>query len=167
MATLAHRDLVVLNGPVVRDEKTRQITSRNLEIVGAYPMTTERTPHRVTANGIAVNAMCAVDALAISPLFGGETLIESRCHATGVPILIRQRGMQIVDVAPSSDVRVGIRWQSFSANAAHTLCTEMVFLKDAETAARWRSSDPSSIDLFTLAEAIELGSAFFQPLLEE
>lgn len=168
LATLGKNDLLVLNSPVTMDEKTHQLVVPDaVEVLGAYPMTTEKTPHKVEVNGHSVNAMCAVDALSLSPMFGREAVIESRCHATGTPIRIRQKGAEITEAIPSPDIRVGIRWQSACASAAHTLCTEMVFLKDAETARTWRESDPASIELFTLAEAIELGAAFFVPLLDD
>jgi hypothetical protein len=43
----------------------------------------------------------------------------------------------------------------------------MVFLKDPQTAARWQSKDPASIDIFTVPEAIDFGEAFFLPLLQD
>lgn len=168
LATLGKNDLVILNAPVTLDEKTHQLVApKEIEVIGAYPMTTEKTPHTVAIYGHPVNAMCAVDALAMSLMFGQETRIESRCHVTGTPIRIRQKGREILDANPSPEIRVGIRWQSACCGAAHTLCTEMVFLKDAETARAWRETDPASIELFTLPEAIELGEAFFVPLLED
>ena len=168
LATLGKNDLVVLNAPVTLDEKTHQLVAPDaVEVLGAYPMTTEKTPHRVEINGHSVNAMCAVDALSLSPMFGQDTRIESRCHVTGAPIRIRQSGMEIMEAMPSPEVRVGIRWQSACASAAHTLCTEMVFLKDAQTARAWRETDPASIEVLTLPEAIELGAAFFVPLVED
>ena len=172
MAVLASNDLIVLDTLVVKDEATRRLTLQNPEakITGAYPMTTEKTPHRVKVGGPGgqeVYAMCAVDALAISLMFGVETCIDSKCHATGEPIYICQKGKAIVATRPTADIRVGIRWQQFSTCAAHTLCTEMVFLKDASTAAHWKSKNPEAVELFTLPEAVEYAGAFFLPLLEE
>ena len=168
LATLGTNDLVILTAPVTVDEKTHQlIVPEGVQVIGAYPMTTEKTPHTVEIYGHSVNAMCAVDALALSPMFGRETRIDSRCHVTGIPLRIHQKGTEITEVIPSSEIRVGIRWQSTCAGAAHTLCTEMVFLNDAETATMWRETDPASITLFTLSEAVELGKAFFVPLLED
>lgn len=168
LATLGANDLVILSTPVKTAEKTHQlVVPEDVEVVGAYPMTTEKTPHQVEIFGHSVNAMCAVDALSMSLMFGGQTQIDSRCHVTGAPIRILQDGKEIKEASPSREVRVGIRWQSACSHAAHTLCTEMVFLKDVETAANWRATDPESIDLFTLSEAIELGEAFFVPLLDD
>ena len=44
---------------------------------------------------------------------------------------------------------------------------DLIFLKDEETARKWKSTDPDSIETFNLAEAIEFGAAFFVPLLED
>lgn len=168
LGTLQSADLVVLSGPTRYDEKTKQHTAdAAAEIVGAYPMTTSSTPHRVASNGTAVNAMCAVDALAIGPMFGRQTVIESKCHVTGAPIRIRQDGAKVLEVSPSADIHVGVRWQNLQGCAATTICAEMVFLRDAAIAETWRKTDPDSIDILTLGEAIELGTAFFTPLMEE
>jgi mercuric reductase len=168
LTVLASNDLVILTSPVTRDEKTKQLrVDERVEVVGAYPITTESTPHRVILCGHTVNAMCAVDALVISPMFGHQTWIESRCDATGAPIRIFQHGVQILEASPSPEIRVGIRWQATEGCAAHTLCAEMVYLKDEQVAEAWRKAHGPSVDLLTLPEAIELGIAFFLPLLEE
>ncbi len=169
LALLGSNDLVVLNTKVVEDQKTRRMVLENPdgEILGAYPMTTEQTPHHVRVNGTEVYAMCAVDALAIGLMFDTETCIDSKCHVTGEPVYICQKGKELKEVSPGGDLRVGIRWQKPAGSAAHTLCTEMVFLRDPKTALDWRKTDPESIDLFTLPEALELAGAFFLPLMEE
>jgi hypothetical protein len=172
LAVLSHEDLIVLDTPVVKDEASRRLRLENPDgkIVGAYPMTTEKTPHRVMVggqNGQEIHAMCAVDALAISPMFGVETCIDTKCHATGEALYICQKGKEILAARPSADIRVGIRWQKVSTCAAHTLCTEMAFLKDGPTAANWKTKDPDVIELFRLPEAVEYAAAFFLPLLED
>ncbi|HWP85611.1 MAG TPA: alkylmercury lyase family protein [Terriglobia bacterium] len=172
LAVLGSNDLIVLDTKVVKEEAGKYPRLENPEgkILGAYPMTVEETPHRVRVGGPGghvIHAMCAVDALAISPMFGVETCIDSRCHTTGEPIYICQTGKQILAARPSADLRVGIRWQKFSTSAAHTLCTEMVFLKDGQTAAHWKNTDPKAIELFTLPEAVEYAAAFFLPLLRD
>jgi Alkylmercury lyase len=172
LAVLSSNDLIVLDTPVVKDEPGHRLQLENpdAKIVGAYPVTTEKTPHRVMVGGQQgqeVHAMCAVDALAISQMFGVETCIDTKCHATGEALYICQKGKEILAARPNTDIRVGIRWQKISTCAAHTLCTEMVFLKDAVTAANWKAKDPEVIDLFTLPEAVEYAAAFFMPLLEQ
>ncbi len=136
------------------------------EALGAYPMTVESTPHRLRLGAVSVNAMCALDALSVAPMFGTEVEIDSRCHLTGEPIHVRQRDHEILEASPSTEVRVGVRWQQPSGPAAHSMCMEMVFLKDAATARSWQAGDTTNISLFTLSEAVDFGAAFFKPLLE-
>ncbi len=133
-------------------------------VVGAYPMTREATNHRVELLGHSVNAMCAVDALAVSCMFGVETRIDSRCRVSGEPIVVRQLERSLLEVVPLG-VQVGIRWQAPGSCAAHTLCREMVFLADSSAASQWQAEDPEQYELFSLAEALEIAARFFVPLL--
>ncbi len=55
----------------------------NDEPVGAYPFTMEQRDHKIRVNDHTIHSMCALDALAISPMFKVKTLIESKCHLTG------------------------------------------------------------------------------------
>jgi hypothetical protein len=150
---LGNDDLVVLN-----ESRT--------EAVGAYPMTVEATPHRLNVNGTPINAMCALDALSVGPMFDAEVEIDSRCQVSGEPIHIHQRGREVLAVTPSAEVRVGVRWQQPSACAAHSMCLEMVFLEDEPTALTWQDGDTENISLFTLGEAIAFGAGFFNPLVK-
>ncbi|MDZ7752840.1 MAG: alkylmercury lyase family protein [Gammaproteobacteria bacterium] len=135
--------------------------------VGAYPMTIEDTPHRLRVNGRPVHAMCALDAVSVGPMFDAEVAIESRCAVTGEPIRIRQRGAQILAAEPSDDVRVGVRWQQPEGHAAHSMCMEMVFLKDGETARRWLATgEGEDKSQYTLDDAVAFGAGFFLPLVE-
>ncbi|MCO6411306.1 MAG: alkylmercury lyase family protein [Thiogranum sp.] len=149
---LGDDDLVVLN----RD---------GAEPVGAYPMTLSDTPHRIQVAGHNFHAMCALDALSIAPMYDVEVRIESRCHVTGESISIVQRGMKIIEAHPDREVRVGIHWQNPCGAAAHSMCLEMIFLRDAETAARWQNGDTENLSVFTLDEAIAFGAGFFKPLV--
>jgi mercuric reductase len=153
LARLNDDDLVVLNG-------------KRKELVGAYPLTTEKTAHHLVMQGRGVNAMCAVDALSVSPMFGGEVEIESCCHVSKEPIYIRQHDREVLERLPGQGLTVGVRWQNFTSCAAHSLCLEMVFLKDQVIAQEWRSIDEENIDIFTIDEAIAFGAGFFKPLLE-
>ncbi len=66
-------DALVAKGCVVRDAVSGHITA-------AYPLSTQPTRHRVTlAGGQTVHALCAVDALGVSPVFGLSAAIEARC----------------------------------------------------------------------------------------
>ncbi len=151
LARMGEDDLVVLS------EDRR-------EILGAYPVTTENTPHVIHVSGQTIHAMCAVDALSVGPMFDVPLTIESRCRVTDSAIHIEQEGERIVAARPPT-VRVGVRWQAPSGSAVHSLCMEMVFLQDEEAACRWHGGDLQNHSLFTLDQAVAFGSRFFRPLL--
>lgn len=136
-------------------------------IAGAYPMTTEATPHHLKVNDQAVNAMCAVDALSVGPMFDAKVEISSSCHLTGTAITVHMQGTTLLEVSPSPDVHVGVRWQNPSACAAHSLCLEMVFLQNLPTALEWQAGDNENTSLFNLQDAIAFGAGFFTPLLQD
>jgi hypothetical protein len=153
LARLADDDLVVLSPDRQR-------------ITGAYPFTVEERVHEVLVNGQTVHAMCALDALAIAPMFETATRIDSRCHITDTPIEIRMQGEELLSAKPGG-IMVGIHWQGTLGCAAQSLCMEMVFLGDAETAQRWQQQDSENTDLYELPDAVHFAAAYFRPLLED
>ena len=154
LTRLASYDLIVLN-------------AAGTGIVGAYPMTTEVTTHHLRINDQPVNAMCALDALSVAPMFNAAVEISSRCHVTGAALTIHMQGGTLQEVRPSPDVRVGVRWQNPTACAAHSMCLDMVFLKDQPTALEWQAGDSENISLFNLEDAVAFGAGFFTPLLQD
>ena len=136
-------------------------------VMGAYPLTYEVTPHVVEVNGHAINAMCALDALSVAPMFEVETTVKSSCAISGTPILIHMQGEQITSVEKGDDLYVGIRWQAPCGAAAHSLCRDMVFLFGLEAAEKWQQRSDIEGSMFNLPTAVAIGSAFFRPLLAE
>jgi len=139
------------------------------EPIGAYPFTMEDREHKVRVGGHTVNAMCALDALAVSPMFDMKTEISSNCRATGSPVFIRQSGLIIENAGEAGDIRFGIVWGAASSCSccANSLCMEMMFLRDGRVAEEWLSVDPGNREVFTLAEAVEFGARFFVPLMAD
>lgn len=170
IALLGSYDLVVRNELAVTDAHTGRLVILDAmggDVVGAYPVTTEETIHHVHVNGQNIFAMCAVDALAVGPMFGVDVEISSQCAVTGDSVQVRQRGPQVLGASPSAErIRVGVRWQRPTTCAAHVLCRQMVFLRDLEVAREWAGGDPVTKELFTLPEAIAFGDAFFRPLMD-
>ena len=133
-------------------------------VLGAYPLTTEVTPHQLRMGQHSIYAMCALDAVSVAPMFATAVTINSRCHVSGEPVQIHMQGHDVLSAQPDT-VMVGIRWQLPSAVAAHSMCTEMVFLKDLSTAQQWQAGEVDAISIFTLPESIAFGAGFFVPLL--
>jgi len=148
-------------------DKDLLVLDKQGSISGAYPFTTENTPHCLKVNGHRVHAMCALDALAVSPLFGLEVQIDSRCAVSHAAIHIHQRDQELLEVTPSNDLLLGIHWQQTSGCAAHSLCREMVFLENLEAAMTWQGLAPETRELYELQEAVKLAADFFKPLLHD
>jgi hypothetical protein len=134
------------------------------EIAGAYPFTSEATPHTVTLGDTTVHAMCAVDALSVAPMLGCTARVDSRCAVGATPVRVVMQGMAMTECSPT-EPWVGIHWAEASGHTAHSLCRQMLFLADAATAEPWRAEAPEARRLYTLRQAIDLGAAFFVPLL--
>ena len=143
------------------------VFSANGDPVGAYPFTMEQREHKVWVNGYQVHAMCALDALAISPMFGMKTQVDSRCRVTGYPVRIHQSVQTIENQDESGELRLGIAWGAADGHAcvANSLCREMMFLRDGDIARRWLADDFERREIFTLPEAVEFASRHFVPLV--
>ena len=144
--------------------KDLAVLDANGKLVGSYPITMENTEHHVAVNGNFMNAMCALDSLGISQMFDAKVRIESKCHVTREHIAIEQIGAKILSAKPSENVCFGLTWNSPTGCCAHSLCNEMVFLKDGETARRW-ASESSQREVYTLKEAVEFSAKLFVPLV--
>lgn len=134
-------------------------------IMGAYPLSYEVTPHVVEVNGHPINAMCALDALSVAPMFEVETNIKSSCLIAGTPVSIHMQGEQVTSVDVQDDLYVGIRWQAPCGAAAHSLCRDMVFLLGQEAVEKWQQRSELEGSVFDLPGAVAIGRAFFRPLL--
>lgn len=123
LAVLATNDLVVLSEAAAKDATTHQVVINKpeaVEVAGAYPFSAVPTGFVVNMFGHDVNAMCGFDSLSIAAMFHTETRISAKCKVTGEPIRIHMNEAGILDVAPSRDIRLGVRWQK-GAVAAHSL----------------------------------------------
>ncbi len=138
----------------------------NDEPIGAYPFTMERREHMIKVNEHTIHSMCALDALAISPMFNINTHIDSKCHVTGERISIDQLDQEVLNKNENEGVHFGLNWNSAANNCCATsLCTEMIFLKDKKIADAWLSEDKENREIFTLEDAIDFGTQFFKPLV--
>jgi len=139
----------------------------NDEPVGAYPFTMEPRDYKVSINGHTVYAMCALDALAISPMFKLETHIDSSCHVSGASISIDQLDQEVLNRAENPAIHFGINWNSAANNCCATsLCSEMIFLKNKVIAQAWFIEDSQNREIFALDEAIDFAAQYFTPLID-
>ena len=153
IATFKQYDLLVFND--------------NDEPVGTYPFTMEPRVHRVNVNGHTVHCMCALDALAVSPMFHLPTQIHTRCHVSSRPISLQQNEMDIT--SDDQPLYFGINWNAASTKSccANSLCTEMIFLAGDDTAKNWLLESSDKREIFTLQEAVAFATGFFVPLMHD
>lgn len=138
------------------------IVTEGDRITGAYPVSLAATPHTISIGSNTIYAMCAIDAVAISPVWKVPTRIESECAVTGARIRVEQQPGSVE--AEPSDLRLGVRWQAPRGSASTSMCREMVFLANPLVARRWQR-DGSEASTYTLEEGVEFGRRFFEPLL--
>jgi len=133
---------------------------------GAYPFTSEEREHKVHINGVTAHCMCALDALAVSPMFDTPTMIDSQCRVTGEGIHIEQNGTTFT--AGTLEAWFGINWGAAKTDTvcAASLCMEMMFLADDKVAHEWLAESPETREIFDLPSAVEFAAAFFVPLAQ-
>ena len=133
---------------------------------GAYPFTSEEREHRVQVNGVTVHCMCALDALAVSPMFERPTVIDSRCRVTGQNVHLEQSGTEFGN--GTLDAWFGIDWGAAAGDTvcADSLCMEMLFLANESVAREWQAGSPANREIFDLPSAVAFAASFFVPLAE-
>ena len=133
---------------------------------GAYPFTSEEREHKVYVNGVTVHCMCALDALAVSPMFNTPTVIDSQCRVTGEKIHIEQDHTRLT--GGTLDAWFGINWGAGSSEivCADSLCMDMVFLGNEKVAREWETESADSRQVFDLPSAVDFSAGFFVPIAE-
>jgi len=138
------------------------------EPVGAYPFTMETREHKLSVNGHQLHCMCALDSLAVSPMFNKSVEIISKCHVSGQAVYVKQSAFEILNADDVADLFFGINWGTASNTCccANSLCAEMIFLKGHKAMSDWMNEDLENREVFELQEAIEFAARFFMPILE-
>ena len=162
-------DSLVADAAVSLDNIVRSkliVLDANGDPEGAYPFTSQQREHRVRINGVTAHCMCALDALAVSPMFDSPVVINSQCRVTGAGIHIEQNGTHFA--SGTLNACFGIDWGAAVGDAvvAESLCLEMMFLADETTASQWLAESPATREVFDLQAAVEFAAAFFVPLAE-
>jgi Alkylmercury lyase len=131
---------------------------------GAYPFTSEEREHKVHVNAVTTHCMCALDALAVSPMFNTPTVIDSQCRSTGEKIHIEQNGTALN--GGTLDAWFGINWGAAASDSvcAESLCMEMLFLAHESVACKWLAESPEMREIFDLVSAVKFAAGFFVPL---
>ncbi|MFP3991190.1 organomercurial lyase [Streptomyces sp. E11-3] len=131
----------------------------------AYPFSPTPTAYRVViAEGPQVWAMCAIDALGISPMLGRDVTIHSADPVTGDPVTVTFTG-STVTWDPATAVVV-VPTGACHGPAVDACCEAVNFHADAASAARRRAAHPHSpATVLDQNRAEAVGRTVFGPLL--
>jgi hypothetical protein len=137
------------------------------QVAVAYPFSAMPTRHRVRiANRTDVFAMCAIDALGISPMLGVDTLISSDDATSGEPVTVSTIDGQ-TKWTPATAVAV-IGADAGGGPSADCCCSYLNFFTDADGANAWLTSHPNVPgQVLTQDEAEQLSVRLFGHLLDD
>jgi alkylmercury lyase len=142
------------------DKKARAISY-------AYPFTALGSTHRVKIHGHTLHALCAIDALGVGAMCDTDIAIESACRLCGTVISIEtaQQGAALRSAQPNN----AVVWYdlAYDGRTARSCCPSIAFFCSDAHLESWltvQNRAPVGRQL-TLAEALEVGRALFQPVL--
>ena len=135
------------------------------EIVVAYPFSGRPTEHRVRfAGGHEADAMCAIDALGLAPMFDEAIEINSRDPVTGERIVVKLTRTGTGSWQPEGAVVVC--GASGGGESCCSCCPVLNFFASAENGERWLEARPDVRGyVMSMSEAIEAGRAVFGNVL--
>jgi hypothetical protein len=125
------------------------------EGIGCYPFSARPTGIHVQLPGGAVQAMCAIDALAVARLAATTTEIESVCLHCQSPLTIRQEANGGLDHDQADCARVV--WEATACehhSCSEGLCRHIRFLCT-------HCPPPTGGTCYSLPQAAAIGNAFF------
>lgn len=123
--------------------------------LGCYPFSARDTGITVRLAGGTVNAMCAIDALAVARLAGAASRIDARCETCGTPLHCRVEANGGLDHDQTGVARVV--W--FRACGTHNSCSQSLCRNIRFLCPRCEPASPG--DVYTLPQATAIGNAFF------
>lgn len=143
------------------------------QVVVAYPFSATPTRHRVRildpaddvpSDGVDLWAMCAIDALGVSPMLGRDTRIDSVDVTSGMPVTVTMTaGRASWD---PSDAVVFLGADGAGGPSADCCCDYLNFFTDPTAATTWAVAHPQVPgQILTQVEAEDLAARLFGPLL--
>ena len=138
------------------------------EITVAYPFSGRPTAHRVRfPGGHEVDAMCAIDALGIAPMFGEPIEIASRDPVSGDEIQARVVADGSPEWSPRSAVVVaGVLDRD--SDSCRGCCPVLNFFVSAANAERWLAEHPQVRgDVISMQEAAAAARVVFGDVLTQ
>jgi hypothetical protein len=138
------------------------------EITVAYPFSGRATAHRARfPGGHEIDAMCAIDALGIAPMFGEPVEVESRDPMSGEAIRARVEPDGAAEWLPASAVVVAGAFRD-QGEACCGCCPVLNFFASTANAERWLGEHPEVRGtVISIREASAAGRAIFGDVLAQ
>lgn len=137
-----------------------------LHVVGAYPFASAPRGHRVDiAGGPTVEAYCAADALGISAMLERAVTITSRDPQSGVEVRVEVRGGEAMSEPAEAVVSIPTA-PGGGGQAGDCCCPAVNFYASAASARTYEQVHGLSLDVLTVPQALQYGSAVFKSLLK-
>jgi hypothetical protein len=137
------------------------------QITAAYPFSSLPTRHGVQmSGGVAVFAMCAIDALGVSAMAGLPVVIESADPSTGEPVTVHIDGATSAWDPATAVVYVGRTGDGCAGPSASICCGSINFFATWAAASTWAASHPEITGgVLGQARALQVGIGIFGQLL--
>lgn len=119
-------------------------------------LTLHPTPHRVTVDGKALYAWCALDTLMFPALLGSDVRVESPCHATGGPVRLLVSAAKVRSVNPAGAVVSMVVPEPGDATVREAFCCNVHFFRSARAASDWLATRPDAL-LLPVRDAYDVG----------
>jgi alkylmercury lyase len=117
-----------------------------------FGLTPRRTDYRFLVGGKTLYTWCASDTLLFTVILGEETVAESACPATGVPIRLEITPDGVTSVTPAEAVVSQRHRGELAGNLRSDVCDHGHFFASASAAAAWLAEHPDG-QVLSIAEA--------------
>jgi alkylmercury lyase len=107
-----------------------------------FGLTTQPTDHRFVVGGRTLYTWCSTDTLLFTIIIGGESVAESTCPATGVPIRLELTPDGVASATPTETVVSQRCDDELVANLRSDVCDHGHFFASAAAAADWLAAFP-------------------------
>lgn len=125
----------------------------NDRFIGMDGLTTRRTEHTITLDGVALSTWCAYDIVGIASALGKDATGRTRCGACG-----RALEVEILNGEPPESPIVGWLPSEACANVKAEFCSSALFFCSMEHLEQWlATSDDRGGEALSLPELAERG----------
>lgn len=107
-----------------------------------FGLTPRPTDYRLLVGGKTLYTFCAIDTLLFTVILGEETVVESTCPTTGVPIRLELTPERVTTITPPDAVVSQRLRQDLIEDLRGNMCDHTRFFASEDAAADWLAAHP-------------------------